>query len=783
MRDRGRGRIGLAGSTGAAAHIFVLEPDIVRVLVLPDGRLRQPKTWAIAPGLDDVPIAGTDRFDTAAFTCPEFTLTEEPDSIRIETSRIRLTVTLRGFLCQWDLLIGSKWVEAARDRRTQAYNFGWWDEKVYHYLARDRGEMYFGLGERSGDTDRAGRRFRMAGIDCMGYSAKSSDPLYKHIPFYITWKPDAEAAFGLFYDTLSDCAFDMGCEIDNYHGPYRSFTADHGDLDYYFIAAPTVGHIASRFTWLTGRPALMPRWALGYSGSTMSYTDAPDAQQRMGEFLERCAEHGILCSSFHLSSGYTSIGDKRYVFNWNREKFPDPAAFARRYLDAGVRLVANIKPCLLQGHPAFEEARRMGLFLTDEEGDPALVQFWDDFGAYLDFTNPDTIGWWKAKVKSALLDYGISATWNDNNEFEVWSPRVAANGFGSPAPARETRALQPLLMMRASRDAQREHAPQHRPFLVTRSGAVGMHRYAQTWSGDNYTSWETLKYNIKMGLGLALSGVSNTGHDIGGFAGPRPDAELFLRWVQAGILMPRFSIHSWNDDGTANEPWMHPEVTPLVRDLIRLRHFFSPYLYLLLARYRSHYEPVIGPTFYSFPGDPQCYRENDDMMLGADLLVAAVVEPGAETRPVYLPGGSGWWDVHSGGYFEGGQTVELPAPWTHPVLLARAGSAIPVEVGGSRGFMLFPLTEGGSSGQSYEDDGETEAWREGQSWAWGIGLTCSADLLEVSVTRSGFFPDVPNELVLILPGAEPRPVSLTGARLLHEHSREGQRHLRISLEA
>ena len=77
-------------------------------------------------------------------------------------------------------------------------------------------------------------------------------------------------------------------------------------------------------------------------------------------------------------------------------------------------------------------------------------------------------------------------------------------------------------MMQASRDAQREHAPDARPFLISRSGTAGMQRYVQTWSGDNYTSWETLKYNVRMGTGLAVSGVSNTGHDIGGFSGPKP---------------------------------------------------------------------------------------------------------------------------------------------------------------------------------------------------------------------------------------------------------------------
>ena len=109
-------------------------------------------------------------------------------------------------------------------------------------------------------------------------------------------------------------------------------------------------------------------------------------------------------------------------------------------------------------------------------------------------------------------------------------------------------------MMRASRAAQIANAPDRASHSVTRSGMAGLNRYAQTWSGANFTCWKTLRYNFKMGRGLALSGVSILGHDVGGFAGPKPDPELFVRWVQAGVLMPRFSIHSWNDDGTVNEP-------------------------------------------------------------------------------------------------------------------------------------------------------------------------------------------------------------------------------------
>jgi alpha-glucosidase len=91
-------------------------------------------------------------------------------------------------------------------------------------------------------------------------TARTTDPLYKHIPFYLTWKRQKKTGFGLFYDTVSDCTFDFGRELDNYHGHYRYFVADHGDLDYYFIAGATLTEVVGRYTWLTGRPAFTPKW-------------------------------------------------------------------------------------------------------------------------------------------------------------------------------------------------------------------------------------------------------------------------------------------------------------------------------------------------------------------------------------------------------------------------------------------------------------------------------------------------------------------------------------------
>jgi alpha-glucosidase len=768
-----RGHIVLSEAQGAAVHIFVLEDDIVRVAVLPEGIWKMPRTWAIAPGLDDVADQGRARGDVAGFTCPPYLKSEADGVLTIETARLRLSISLVGFRCRWEMKRGGAWVRIARDRFTQAYDFGWWDGRVRHYLARPDEDKFFGLGEVSGEMDRAGRRIRLSNTDALGYSARTSDPLYKHIPFYLTYNTKSAAAFGLFYDTLSDCTFDFGCQRSNYHGRYRSFEAEHGDLDYYVIAGPTVADVTRRFTWLTGRPAFMPKWSLGYSGSTMSYTDAADAQARMNEFLAKCAEHDILCDSFHLSSGYTSIGTKRYVFNWNREKFPDPAAFVAHYAAHGVKLVPNIKPALLTDHPLYAHCAREGFFITGADGKPTIAYFWDALGSYIDFTNPRAAEWWKEQVRDALLDLGMAATWNDNNEYEFKDPTARAAFFGEPRPAVEARPLQALLMLRASRAAQLAHAPTKRPYLVTRAGFAGMQRYAQTWSGDNQTSWETLKYNIKMGLGLALSGVSSMGHDVGGFAGPAPEAELFLRWVECGIFWPRFSIHSWNDDGTVNEPWMYPEITHHVRDLIKLRARLQPYLYDLMWRYAQNFEPIVRPTFHDFPSDPRCLEENDEFMLGPALLVAPVVEPGATTRTLYLPQGD-WYDLHTGRPFEGGASVTVAAEWGRPVVFARAGSVLPVNLAeqhfskpaDERGFEIYPSRrDDGFEGWCFEDDGVSFADPRGNRLEWHI----RADAQSLRVSREGDVSLVQSMGVrLLLPLTDLRKIECERGRVVSE---------------
>lgn len=751
--------------------LYVLEPEMFRVALRRHSGWALDRTWSIAPDAD-VAFSGRSRDSLEGFSLPPFTVSETPETLTIATASLKATIH-RPLWLEWHYKDeAGDWQPLACDRPTSAYLRNPHGEGIAHYQRRFPQESYYGLGEKAGPLERTGQRYEMRNLDAMGYNAQSTDPLYKHVPFTITRRPGMH--FGMFYDNLSSCWFGLGNEIDNYHPPYRRWQAEAGDIDYYLFTGKRILDVTKRFVRLTGKTCFGPKWSLGYSGSTMHYTDAPDAQVQLMNFIRLCREHAIPCDSFQLSSGYTSINHKRYVFNWNYDKVPQPRVMSAAFNEAGIRLAANIKPCLLQDHPRYPEVAERGLFIQDSERDaPERSVFWDDEGSHLDFTNPETIAWWQHGVTTQLLEMGISATWNDNNEYEVWDGEARCHGFGQPIAIKHIRPVMPLLMMRASLEAQQRFAPDQRPYLISRSGCAGMQRYVQTWSGDNRTSWQTLRYNIQMGLGMSLSGLYNLGHDVGGFSGCRPDPELFVRWVQNGVMHPRFTIHSWNDDATVNEPWMYPAVTPAIRKAIHLRYRLLPYLYTLLWQAHQDDEPMLRPTFLDHEHDARTFEACDDFMLGRDLLVASVVEPGQRQRPVWLPANAhGWYDFYSGQWYAGGQQIVLDAPLERLPLLVCAGAGLPLSarihavdpaLDDYRELRLYPLPGcGQAQGLLFEDDGESWRYQTGHALWVTWTMQCSPDAIDLIVETSGSYQPAWQALEVTLPASERRQLLING---------------------
>ncbi|WP_249871286.1 glycoside hydrolase family 31 protein [Oceanobacillus saliphilus] len=756
-------------------YMYILEEDVFRIFIPTDNHPIMNKTWTIAPMAEDIPAEGRDRFDLSPFSLPKYHVITKANQIEVSTSNMKAMVDLNGFKISWYGKKQDDWVLIVNDRKTQSYNFNkCLGDGVFHYLQRSHGEHYYGLGEKSGTLNKAGKRYRMLNIDAMGYDAEHTDPLYKHIPFYVTYNEVTKLSYGLFYDNYSDSVFDMGSELDNYHGNYKYYQAKNGNLDYYFFYGPQVKEVVEKFSKLTGNTILPPKWSLGYSGSTMTYTDAPDAQEQLKKFVEACKSFDIPCDLFQLSSGYTSIEGKRYVFHWNLSKIPDPHAMVDYFHDNKINISANIKPAFLKDHPLYEELEKLGYFILSSDGvTPEIAQFWDDTGSYLDFTNKAAFDWWKSKVKKELLEYGIDSTWNDNNEYEIWDDTALANGFEDAIPVSEIKPIQTMLMMKASYEAQLEHNPDRRPYLISRSGAPGMQRYVQTWTGDNFTEWKTIRYNLKMGLGLSLSGIYNYGHDVGGFAGSAPDPELFIRWIQNGIFHPRFTIHSWNDDNTVNVPWMYPDYMEIISKLMKERVKWIPYLYHLLHVAHTEYKPILTPTFYYFENDPNNFRENDDFLVGGNLLVCNVVEKDTRTREVYLPDNEiGWYDLNDGRFYEGKSQIVVDAPLDKIPMFAQSGSVFPVRDGEisfknknleERGLLIYPtLGEGYFTASFYEDDGESFNYKKGEFAYIKTVIQTYEDKVDIRLAVEGDYHLPYDHIKLYLPSTEKRSIFING---------------------
>jgi alpha-glucosidase len=229
-------------------QLYILDNTIIRVIYLPDGKERLDRTWMVINEEGNIPLSGAKRSDVpSSFPRPKFSIKcipsqERDGSIVIETDVIRITINYGSrFFIRW----GEKGTDAhfASDVPGRSYCKNRTGTDVFHYMQRSEEEIIYGLGEKSGPLSKTNQRFIMKNVDALGYNAKSSDPLYKHWPFYYCFNKNTQCTYGLFYDNQSTSVFDMGKEIDAYHGPFRYYQAENGDIDYYFIYGPTMKNV------------------------------------------------------------------------------------------------------------------------------------------------------------------------------------------------------------------------------------------------------------------------------------------------------------------------------------------------------------------------------------------------------------------------------------------------------------------------------------------------------------------------------------------------------------
>lgn len=596
-------------------------------------------------------------------------LRELADGWAVETDQLAVSVDNRGAI---EVSLIEPAPDGERRQLVRRDEPPWWSEPVWvHRATVDPAAAVVGLGGRSGAMDRRERRFRLWNTEPGGSFGADTDPLSITMPMYLVVGDTATHL--AFYDVTYDGTVDVR------RGSVTARLSD-GALRYY-VYAGSPASVLDRFTALTGRPALPPKWALGYHQSRWDYR----SQEALRAVVDGFVEHHLPLSGLWLDIDHL---EERRSFTVDEKRFPDLPGLARDLAAADGHLVTIVDPCvkIAPGTQIYDEARAADLLCRTPRGQLARGVSWPGAVVFPDFTSPDVRAWW-GEHYARPLTYGVEGFWHDMNEPSSFTafgeptlPRSTRHELeGRGGDHREAHNVYGLLMTRAGYEGLRRLRPDRRPYLISRSGWVGMQRYGGTWSGDIESSWSGLRASLEFTLGLGLSGVPYSGPDIGGFTG-YPPAELYTRWFQLAAYLPFFRTHCARTL-PPREPWAYgPEVLEAVAGHLRERYRLLPYWYTLAWQAHRTGAPYVRPLFWLDPADRELRAVDDAFLVGDALLVAPVLDEGERTRSVQLPAGR-WYDRRDGTAYDGPVTIEVAAPLAEVPVFARAGAVIPVAEG------------------------------------------------------------------------------------------------------
>ena len=658
---------------------------------------------------------------------PRWTLSETPEAVTVSTSELEVVVHRSPLLIEFRDARTHQLINA--DERPMAYDAKGklasmqFDPKAGNFIAVSKklgfDEHFYGLGEKAARLDKRRGFFVNWNSDTPGYS-EGKDPIYQTIPFYLGLQRGA--AYGIFFDNSYRSYFDFGRSSQQ----RAWFGAEGGELNYYFFYGPSIKKILARYADLTGHMPLPPKWALGNQQSRWSYYPDSMVEQVAREYRERDLPLDVIYLDIDYMRGYR-------VFTFDQQRFPNPKALTENLARQGIKLVTIVDPGVKHDPPGsssdgryfvFEQGLEKNYFQRRSNGDLFVPRVWPGESVFVDYTLPEARRWW-GDLHRVYLDNGIAGIWNDMNEPSDFVDQtgknqldVISNDNGEKTTHAKNRNTFALLMAQATYEGLERLRPDARPYVITRAAYAGIQRYATMWTGDTNSSWESLGLNIPMFTSLGLSGEPFVGSDVGGFIG-RGNGELLVRSYQVSFLAPFCRNHKVID-GYDQEPWRFGKhYEDIIRKYLKLRYELLPFLYTTLEEAHRTGTPLFRPLLLNYQDDENTYNIDDQFMVGADLLVAPIMKPDVTRRLVYLPRGD-WYDYWTNKKYSGGTMITVDAPLDTVPLFVRAGAMIPTVPARNYvnerpddpiTFNIYPDEKGLASGELYEDDGVSPAYK------------------------------------------------------------------------
>jgi alpha-glucosidase len=588
-----------------------------------------------------------------------------------------------------------------------------WDESgaVYLYHTLSDSEHYYGLGQ---DNDHYGGSLDRRGIvrDMITGQKISKGRVTADIPVtYFISTGSQQKPYGMFVDNSYRMRFDMGNESQRYY----YWRAEGGELLYYFINAPTFAGVLEQYTWLTGRPSMLPLWALGFIQSKCTYFDWEETDNVIHQMRSRDIPLDAIVFDYDWAEHMMN-------FRWHpRWKGKSRERIAAHGLDGVHFMLSNAGPMIKKDSTNYRDGVEHGIFAMDGEGSTVTCGHYG--GELMDFTAPNIREWLWPQIQP-LYEEGIKGWWLDLIEPEGEPLNTHYHG----GPKEEIHNVFALLNSKTYYEMQKDYDPSSRVFILGRSGTAGIQKYGTSiWTGDVFSDYETFAAHGPEALNASMSGIPAWTSDAGGFISstydpaegtsghlyqndPASQGLLFERWMQFACFSPITRAHHVGP----SEPYAFGAlVESSARHYLKLRYRLLPYIYSYHRITHLTGSPIMRALVFEYPDDPEVLDLKDQFLFGSELLVAPVFTEFTSAREVYFPQGR-WIDYDYGHVYEGGQSAMVYAPQNRIPVFVKSGAIIPMvpemRHTGEKAwdpicFDIYP--DGTSTFTLYQDDGKT----------------------------------------------------------------------------
>lgn len=458
-------------------------------------------------------------------------------------------------------------------------------------------------------------------------------------------------------------------------------------MDYWITAGDSPSEIVEQFMNVTGKPPMMPDFAMGFWQCKLRYQTQEELLKVAREYKRRGLPISVIVIDFFH---WTNHGDWKF----DPEYWPDPEGMIKELNAMGIELMVSIWPTVAKDSENFEEMAKKDYLVKNDVGITTHMEFLGNT-VFFDATNPGAREFIWSKAKENYYKKGVKLFWLDEAEPEYGSYDFPLYRYHI-GPALQNSNIYPLYYAKAFYDGMTAEG-EDKVINLVRCAWAGSQKYgALVWSGDVDSSFRGLREQFAAGLNMGLSGIPWWTTDIGGFLRGNPDdedfRELLVRWFQYGVFSPVFRLHGERlphrepigksggglfFSGADNEVWSFgEEAYEILKKYMLLREELKPYIRELMEEAHEKGTPVIRPLFYDYSKDRKAWEVEDEYFFGPDVLVAPVMYENMRKRTVYLPKGSRWKDAHTQMVYEGGIHIECDAPLDIiPVFIREGGKA------------------------------------------------------------------------------------------------------------